>query len=68
MLCDKCVKADVIVNMDNLIELFGKFRNENVLIDMYVQKLLDDKQWYEEHSKYWDKADEKEPESIWNTN
>ncbi len=66
--CDKCVVADKIVDSDYLMKLFGEYRSENELIEMYVQKLLDDKQWYDDHSKYWAKSNDKEDEGAWNTN
>lgn len=66
--CDECVVADKKVNSDCLLELLGEYRKESELIDMYVQKLLDDKQWYEDHKKYWDRANNKESDNKWNTN
>ena len=65
---DKCVVADKIVDSDYLINLFSEYTGENELIEMYVQKLLDDKQWYDKHSLYWEKANEMDAESFWNTN
>ncbi len=66
--CDKCVKADIIISSDDLLEVLKNFRSENLLIDMYVQKLEDDKQWYIDHAKYWDLADENGEKDDWNTN
>lgn len=65
---DKRVNADKVVNSEDLIELLKDYRNENQIIDMYVQNLTNNEEWYEKHKKYWDRADENEEESVWNTN
>ena len=65
---DKCVKADSIITANDLLELFSEFREESILIDMYVQKLLDDMSWYEEHSVYWDFDNKNGDKDMWNTN
>lgn len=69
--CDKYVKekvANVVVDSDYLIELLGKYRDGSQLIEMYIQKLLDDNQWYADHAKYWGVADKSEAPGIWNSN
>ncbi len=63
--CDKSVVADKIIKSEDLIKLFQTYRNENELINMYVQKLLDDKEWYETHKEYWAvKADNNGRENL----
>lgn len=66
--CDKCVEADKKIDADYLVELLREYRTENVIIDMFVQKILDDKQWYKDHTKYWDLDNNNDVESFVNTN
>ena len=65
---DECVEADVKINSQYLISLLKDYRSESQIIDMYVQKLLNDEQWYKDHKKYWELDDKREDYSIWNTN
>ena len=65
---DKRVKADTIVDSDYLVGLLGEYRSENQVIDMYVQNLLDNREWYSEHKKYWEQANPNSGYNEWNTN
>ncbi len=65
---DTRVKSDIIINADYLIDFFNDYRKDSQIIDMYVQKLLDDKQWYKTHEKYWDSIDGDQNCGVWNTN
>lgn len=64
---DKVVIADKIVNIDDALAFLKPYYNDSEILADYINKLYEDKEWYEKHKKYWEYEND-DKTSHWNLN
>lgn len=55
---DRVAIVDLTMDSQKILKLIGPFASESVILEDYVWKIKNEKQWYITHERYWDYSED----------